>query len=844
MTENTQRPYQAARKEDGDRFRAFVENAVEGIYQTSSDGHYLMANKALARIYGYDSVEAFLPAVQDVANQIYVDPRRRAQLQEKLRSEGVLGDEESQVRRCDGSAIWISESMREVRDEAGTLLYYEGSVTDITLKKEAEESLLREIRAREEAEKRYRQIVENAVEGIYQTTPDGRYLMANKALARIYGYDSIATFLAAVHDIAHDIYVDPERRNLLRDKLSGQGLLEKEESRVRRRDGSAIWICESMREVRDEAGALLYYEGSVTDITLRKEAEATLLHEIDAREEAERRYRHIIENAVEGIYQTTSDGRYLMANKALARIYGHDSVGMFLEAVQDVANQIYVDPARREQLKAKLEKEGLLQDEESLVRRRDDAVIWISESMREVRDEAGKLLHYEGSVSDITLRKEMEASRLRKTKNKEEAEKRFRSIIENAVQGIYQTSPDGHYLMANKALARIYGYDSVGMFLEAVQDVANQVYVDPRRREKLLLILKSEGLLREEESEVRRRDGSVIWISESMREVRDEDDRLLYYEGSVADITQRKAAEVNRQQEISSIFGSYISPAVMDQILNNPEGIKLGGVEKPVSILFSDISDFSDFSETMMRKEQELVRQLNEYFERMVGCILRHDGTLHKYVGDAIMAAWGDVVSRNPKSDAKNAVRAALAMRRELVELNRARVRAGIPPWRVKVGINHGNVVVGNIGATQRREFTVIGNAVNVANRLEGVAKHFGTDLAIGESVRAFLGDEFLLRSLGLIRVKGQTKPIRVYEVFDEASNTDVADSLDWLEIYEEGFNLYAHRRFAEAARRFEKCLETTPGDLCAQEYLRESRVLSNNPPPDDWTGERTLDSK
>ena len=307
-------------------------------------------------------------------------------------------------------------------------------------------------------------------------------------------------------------------------------------------------------------------------------------------------------------------------------------------------------------------------------------------------------------------------------------------------------------------------------------------------------------------------------------------------------IILRWLAEQKSKREIKSIFGSYISPGVMDQLLKHPENVKLGGVDKSVTIFFSDIRSFSTFSENM--QEQELVRQLNEYFERMVGCVTRRDGTLHKYIGDAIMAVWGDVIDRDPALDAQNAVRAALEMRRELAELNALRQKEGLFPFHIGMGLNHGRVVVGNIGATQRREFTVIGDAVNLASRLEGVTKQFHTDFVIGESVRAFLGDAFLLRTIGFLVVKGKTKPIRAYEVFGENGDPACLRKPAWAHTYEKGFDLYIERRFAEAIPCFETCLETVPDDFCANEYLRESQALLKTPPPEGWTGVLKLESK
>ena len=215
------------------------------------------------------------------------------------------------------------------------------------------------------------------------------------------------------------------------------------------------------------------------------------------------------------------------------------------------------------------------------------------------------------------------------------------------------------------------------------------------------------------------------------------------------------ATELAAKQRIQSVFSAYISPGIMQKLLRDPDSIRLGGARKPVTIFFSDIRGFTTISEGA--DEEELVRQLNEYFERMVECVTRYDGTLHKYIGDAIMAVWGDVLLRSENDDAKNAVRAALAMRRELVTLNEFWRQDGRIELSIGMGLNFGTVCVGNIGATQRREYTVIGDAVNLASRLEGLTKSFKTDLCIGQSVHALLDNEFLTRSVGLVVLKGSS---------------------------------------------------------------------------------------
>ncbi|MDX6410473.1 MAG: adenylate cyclase, partial [Gaiellaceae bacterium] len=159
------------------------------------------------------------------------------------------------------------------------------------------------------------------------------------------------------------------------------------------------------------------------------------------------------------------------------------------------------------------------------------------------------------------------------------------------------------------------------------------------------------------------------------------------------------------------------------------------------------------------------VSQLNEYLTAMVECVFRFGGTLDKFIGDAVMAVWGNTRSEGVRNDAANAVRAALAMRKELERLNAEWAKRGLPQLRIGVAINHGEVVVGNIGSPQRMEFTVIGDAVNVTWKLQELTKDLGADLIVGENLHSLVIEEFELRSLGKVAVGGLRQPLEIFEL-------------------------------------------------------------------------------
>ena len=256
-------------------------------------------------------------------------------------------------------------------------------------------------KALQEAEEKYRSIFENAAEGIYQTTPKGEFLAANPAAARILGFASTDQ---AVDRTGYG-YVDPDRRDEFLRLIEETDALDGFESEIYRKDRSKVWVTENVRTVRGADGEVIYYEGTLEDITERKAAEKAL-------QEAEEKYRSIFEHSNDGIFQNTPEGRHLSVNPALARMLGFDSPEELIRGRDNIGRQAYVDPAMREKFKQALEENGSITGFEYEVYRKDGAKIWVSESARIVRDGEGRALYYEGSVQDITEQRQIKTELL------------------------------------------------------------------------------------------------------------------------------------------------------------------------------------------------------------------------------------------------------------------------------------------------------------------------------------------------------------------------------------------------------------------------------------------------
>lgn len=280
----------------------------------------------------------------------------------------------------------------------------------------------------------------------------------------------------------------------------------------------------------------------------------------------------------------------------------------------------------------------------------------------------------------------------------------------------------------------------------------------------------------------------------------------------------------------------YVSRDVVKELLDNPQTFfnTLVGVRKPVTILFSDVRGFTTLTESA--DSAALVKQLNEYFEEMVSLVFGHQGSLDKFIGDAVMAVWGNIVSHGPTTDAHNAVATALAMKRSLKKLNTDWKSRGMLELAFGIGLNHGEVIVGNLGSSEKMELTVIGDAVNLASRLEGLTKEYHLDLLLGENMAKLVGDQYLLRLVDCVQVKGKTKPVDVYTVMGEGAGQTVSLPL-WLARYEEGVRQYRNRKFKEAAALFQECLRLQPEDYLSDMYLKRCEALVTNPPDESWNG-------
>lgn len=293
------------------------------------------------------------------------------------------------------------------------------------------------------------------------------------------------------------------------------------------------------------------------------------------------------------------------------------------------------------------------------------------------------------------------------------------------------------------------------------------------------------------------------------------------------------------RQHIKDAFAHYVPPRVVNELLRHPELLRLGGEERVLSVLFSDVESFTTIAESM--SPTQLVLLLNEYLSAMTDIVLQHNGIIDKYEGDAIMAEFGAPVMLANHADM--AVKTALLMQKRLAALRQDWSRRGLPLLRCRVGINTGAMVVGNMGSQQVFDYTVMGDAVNLASRLESANKLYHTYVMISEfTYEALSSGLFHTRLLDVIQVKGKSKAVKVFEVYGEAS--EVIPDQAYYQAYHQGFTAYLGQDFTAALQHFQRACSLRPDDVAAPMMLERIHALDIATLPADWDGALVLTSK
>jgi adenylate cyclase len=305
-------------------------------------------------------------------------------------------------------------------------------------------------------------------------------------------------------------------------------------------------------------------------------------------------------------------------------------------------------------------------------------------------------------------------------------------------------------------------------------------------------------------------------------------------------VSYRAATEGRQRKMVTNMFERYVDSAVVQQLIDNPSMLKLGGTSTEITLLFSDIKGFTTISEKL--GPDALVKLLNVYLTEMTNVIMRHQGTVDKFIGDAIMAFWGAPL---PDNDAPfNACVSTLEMQDRLQKLQSRLAKYGNIQLRQRVGINTGGCIVGNMGSESKFNYTAMGDPVNIASRLEGVNKQYGTEIMISEMTHSKVAKRIVAREVDKVIVVGKTEPVLIYELMGLADKPMNEATKNFLEVYREGLKSYQARKWEEGIAYMEHAMTFKPQDSVCKLYIERMKLFQINPPDADWNGVFVLHTK
>jgi class 3 adenylate cyclase/HAMP domain-containing protein len=290
-----------------------------------------------------------------------------------------------------------------------------------------------------------------------------------------------------------------------------------------------------------------------------------------------------------------------------------------------------------------------------------------------------------------------------------------------------------------------------------------------------------------------------------------------------------------KEQRIRQIFQKYVPKDLIDKFFAAPESMLVGD-NRLLAVLFADIRSFTTISEGM--SPEELVNSLNRYFSGQVDIIMNRNGIVDKYIGDAIMAFWGAPVKHD--DDALQSVLSGLDMVDALQSFNESQRSLGKPEFHIGIGINYGLVTVGNIGSERKMDYTVIGDMVNLASRMEGLTKPYHQEILISDSLYREIHGQIPTRLLDTVAVKGKTQGVKIYTVKRSLTGNE---EQAWA-LHNEGMEAYYCRSFEEAEAKFQEVLNLLPADFIARVLLARCKNYALTPPPDDWDGVEVMKTK
>ena len=670
---------------------------------------------------------------------------------------------EYRFRKKDGSYCWVNDAQQLIRDKQGQAIEVIGSWSDVTQRKQAEE-------ARAAANIRVQHLLARSPAVIYAFEASGDYrpTFISQNISELLGYEP-EEYLESPDFWRSRVHPgDLVRIEKGYTRLFEEGYLSNE-YRFRKKDGNYCWISDDLQMIRNAAGEPIEIVGAWNDITARKQLSEVLVA-------AQDRLVRLLSSAPAVIYsyRATGDFAPIIISENIKNLLGYEP-SEYLENAEFWRSRVHPDDLARVEAESRnLYKHGR-HTVEYRFRKTDGTYCWVSDEQRLIRAGDGQPIEVIGSWSDVTRRRDAELASRR-------SEQRLTDAIESISEGFSLYDADDRLVICNSAYGKLL-YPGMGTpapgtpYETLVRNAAARGLVEEAKGRVEEWIAERLAKHRQPgEPLVQRRsngrwihinerkttEGGTVAVYTNITEIKRAEEEIRMANSKLEQASDLVTEKNKELETLSTKLSKYLSPQVYSSIFSGSQEVKIASTRKKLTVFFSDIADFTSTTDDL--ESEELTTLLNHYLTAMSEIALAYGATIDKYVGDAVLAFFGDPETRGVNEDATACVNMAIAMQRRMRELQAEwRDRGWQKPFQLRIGINTGYCTVGNFGSEDRMDYTIIGSEVNLASRLQSHAELGG--ILLSHDTYSLVKDQVLAAERTAIHAKGIAKPVRNYAV-------------------------------------------------------------------------------